>query len=235
MTLERRSRERHEGGYKVYYRLSTRLYPQADEPYAVVPGNLIYGGAWALLPNPAWRHLYLVIAGLDPIGDEEAYLDRIAEDLDGDWDQRADDDDGAIIDPTARAAAIQAKILAAQRVRHPLSVRDLVEYSGLQPSTAVEALRALLVPMFGNRVDARTGQHYPPIALLTRGAPQPQRPTWYAPDRRAWTWRWKGEVMNSPDRLQQERNRLWPPGVERGAQGQLRARRRNSPRLRRGR
>jgi hypothetical protein len=84
MTLERRPRERHEGGYKVYYRLSTKLYPQADEPYAVVPGNLIYGGTWALLPSAAIRHVYLTIAGLDLIGDEEAYLKRIAEDLDGD-------------------------------------------------------------------------------------------------------------------------------------------------------
>jgi hypothetical protein len=185
MTLERRPRERHEGGYKLYYRLSTRLYPQADEPYAVVPGNLVYGGTWAMLPNAAFRHLYLTIAGLDPIGDEEAYLARIAEDIDHDWDRRADDDDRAVADPAARAAAIRAKILAAQRTRNPLSIRDLVEASGLQPSTAVAALRALLVPIFGNRVDERTGRRYPPIALLKQGEVHPGRATWYAPDRQA--------------------------------------------------
>jgi hypothetical protein len=115
----------------VYYRLSTRLYPQADEPYAVVPGNVIYGGTWALLPSAACRHLYLTIAGLDPIGDEEAYLDAIEEALDGNWDRRADDDDGEIADPEARAAVIREKTLAAHRTRHPLSMRDLVEFSGL--------------------------------------------------------------------------------------------------------
>ena len=186
-------------------------------------------------PSPAWRHLYLVIAGLDPIGDEEAYLDRIAEDLDGDWDRRADDDDWAIDDPAERAAAIQAKILAAQRARHPLSIRDLVEASGLQPSTAVEALRALLVPMFGNWVDERTGQHYPPIALLNKVSRSPDARPGMRPTGARGAGRWKCEVMNSPERLQQERDRLWPPGVERWAQGQLRARRRNSQRLRRGR
>ena len=92
----------------------------------------------------------MVIAGLDPIGDEAAYLARIAEDFGGDWDRRADDYDWAIADPAARAAAIQAKILAAQRARHPLSIRDLVEYSGLRRSAVVEALHGLLVPIFGN-------------------------------------------------------------------------------------
>jgi hypothetical protein len=58
---------------------------------------------------------------------------RGGEDLDGDWERRADDDDWAITDPAARAAAIRAKVLAAQRERHPLSIRDLVESSGLQP------------------------------------------------------------------------------------------------------
>ena len=235
MTLERRPRERHEGGYKLYYRLSTRLYPQEDEPYAVVPGNLVYGGTWAMLPNAAFRHLYLTIAGLDPIGDEEAYLARIAEDIDHDWDRRADDDDRAVADPSARAAAIQAKILAAQRARHPLSRRDLGEYSGLGRSAVIEALHALVVPILGSRVDEQTGQWYPPIALVRHGEVQPGRPTWYAPDRRACGWSWPCDLMNAPDQIQKKRDRLWPHVVERWGRGQLRARRRASQRLRQGR
>jgi hypothetical protein len=235
MKMERRPRERHDGGYKTYYRLATTLYPQGDESYAVMPGNLFYGGSWAMLPSAASRHLYLVIAGLDPIGDEQAYLQCIAEDLDGNWDQRADGDDWTITEPAARATAIQTKILAAQRERHPLSIRDLLEYSGLQPSTAVEALHALLVPIFGNCVDERTGQRYPPIALLKRGEPQPRRPTWYAPDRRTWNWWWRDEVLNSPEQCDKARERFWPRVVDRWVLGQLRARRRNSQRLRRGR
>jgi hypothetical protein len=207
MTLKRRPRARHEGGYKLYYRLSTKLYPQAGEPYAAVPGNLIYGGVWSLLPSAACRHLYLVIAGLDPIGDEEAYLDAIEADLDGDWDHRADDDDWDIADPAERAAAVQAKLLAEQRARHPLSMRDLVESSGLQPSTVVKALQRLLAPIFGDRVDER--REHPSIALLKQGEPQPGQPTWYAPDRRAWDWSVKCEVMNSPMRLQMMRDRVW--------------------------
>jgi hypothetical protein len=212
---ERRPRARHEGGYKLYYRLAAGLYPQADEAYAMVPGSLFYGGTWALLPSPAYRHLYVVVACLDPIGDEGAYLARIAEDLQGDWDRCADAQDRAVPDPAARARAIQAKILAAQRGHHPLSIRDLVRYSGLQRSTAVEALRGLLVPMFGNAVDARTKRPSPHIALLKRGAVQPRRPTWYAPDRQAWDWGWISEVMNSPERVRKARDRLWPHLLDR--------------------
>jgi hypothetical protein len=93
-----------------------------------------------------------------------------------------------IADPAARATAIQTKLLAAQRERHPLSIHDLVEYSGLGRSAVIEALRALLVPIFGNSADERTGYRYPPITLVKKGEPLPRRPTWYAPDRRAWNW-----------------------------------------------
>jgi hypothetical protein len=219
MELERRPRARHEGGYKTYFRLAASRYPQADEPYAMLPGNLFYSGTWAVLPSPAYRHLYVVITCLDPIGDEAAYLARIAEDIGGNWDRYADDEAWTIADPAARAVAIQTQMLAAQRARHPLSIRDLVEYSGLQRNTAVEALRGLLVPMFGNYVDPQTGHCYPPIALLKHGEVQPGRPTWYAPDRRAWGWSWRCEVMNARDRVQKARDRLWPHFVERSGRG----------------
>ena len=81
------------GGHKTYYRLAAALYPQGDESYAALPGNLFYGGTWALLPSAAVRHLYTVISGLDPIRDEEAYVERITWDL-GNGDVYTDDDEG---------------------------------------------------------------------------------------------------------------------------------------------
>ena len=195
MTLERRSRARHEGGYKLYYRLSTRLYPQADEPYAVVPSNLIYGGAWALLPNPALRHLYLVIAGLDPIGDEEAYLDRIAEDLDGDWDRRADDDDEAIIDPAERAAAIQAKILAAQRACHPCRYATWWSTPGFNPVRWSKPCMGFWPRYLAT--GSMRGWKTHPLPCSNRVAAG-RTTDLVSPDRRAWTWSVKCEVMNSP-------------------------------------
>jgi hypothetical protein len=184
-----------------------------------MPGNLIYGGTWSLLPSAAFRHLYLVVACLDPIGDEVAYLARIAEDTGGNWDRYADDQAWSIADPVARAAVIQAQLLAAQRERHPVSMRDLAQFSGLQRSTVKEALHGLLTPIFGDLVDARTGQRYPPIALLRRGEAHPGRPTWYAPDRRAWDWSWRCEVLNARDRVQKARDRLWPHFLERRGRG----------------
>jgi hypothetical protein len=61
---ERRSRGQHEGGYMTFYRLAASLYPRRDEPYADIPAHLFYGGTWFLLPSPACRHLYVVLACL---------------------------------------------------------------------------------------------------------------------------------------------------------------------------
>ena len=152
----------------------------------MLPGNLFYGGTWALLPSAAVRHLYTVISGLDPIRDEEAYVERITWDL-GNGDVYTDDDEENLTDPEACKAS---RLLAEQRQRHPLSRRDLVVSSGLHRSTVNEALHALLVPLFGHQADARAGCRLPSIALLKRGKVQPGRPTWYAADRRAWDWWW---------------------------------------------
>ena len=99
------------GAIKLFFDLAATLYPQGDKPYTAVRGNLFYGGTWTVLPSAAYRQLYIVIACLDRIGD---------------------DDDWAISEPAARAVAIQMKLLAEQRERHSLSMRDLVEYARLR-------------------------------------------------------------------------------------------------------
>jgi hypothetical protein len=70
--MKRWPRAKHEGGYKMYYRLATSLYPQDNEPYAKIPAHLFYGGTWFLLPSPAYRHMYVVLICLAPITDEDA-------------------------------------------------------------------------------------------------------------------------------------------------------------------
>jgi hypothetical protein len=210
MELDRRPRSKYEGGHKTYYRLSATFYPREGEPYAVFPGLLAYNGSWSLLPTAAVRHLYLVLSALDPIRDEMGYLRRVNADLGGNWDRYADEDDWAISDPTAREVAIQAKMLARHRASHPLSLRDLVTYSGLQRGTVIEALRVLLTPIFGHEIDAQTGQRVPTIALVTRGEVQPGRPAWYAVDRRAWDCSWSCDMLNAPTRLCKQREYLWP-------------------------
>jgi hypothetical protein len=208
MELDQRPRTKYEGGRKTYYRLAAALYPREGEPYAVLPGNLLYGGTWALLPTAAMRHLYLVISGLDPIRDEKAYLRRIAEDVGEDWDEGSYDD--ALRDPDDREPTVQEETLATQRARHPLSIRDLVACSGLHRGTVIEALRALLEPIIGDEIDELTGDDQPHIALLKRGEVRSGRPTWYAVDRRAWDWCWSCELMNDPEQLLKIRESLWP-------------------------
>jgi hypothetical protein len=184
--VERRPRPQSEGGYRTYYRLATFLHPQGNEPYAKIPARLFYGGTWSLLPSPAYRHLYIVIVCLDPIGDEAAYLSRLAQAIDEDWDRIGDDQDRKIQTPEKRKAVIQAKALARQRAAAPLSTNDLARYSGLRRSTVVEALQALTVPLFGKTIDERTGRKLLDISLIAKGEALPKKPTWYAPDRQAW-------------------------------------------------
>jgi hypothetical protein len=202
-------------------RLAASLYPHGQEPYATIQANLFYGGTWFLLPSPACRHLYVVLACVDPIGDEAAYLTRIAEDIEDDWDKFAEDLEDEVEDDDTRAAAIKALLLAKRRASEPTSLRELARLSGLQRRTVIDALQALTVPMFGNRVV--NGVHEPPIALIAKGAVPPHTPTWYVPDRRAQTWYWHSEFLNVPARVDARRQQLWsgfsPRQVQRKRRG----------------
>lgn len=208
MVMERRPRRKYEGGYKTYYALTTFLYPQGDEAYAEIPANVFYGGTWFMLPSPACRHLYIVLACLDPIGDEDAYLTRIEDAIEGEWDQFAECLDEDVEDDEARASAIRAKLLAKRRASGTLSLSELQQYTGLQRSTVIEALHTLTVPMFGGR--EINGTQYPPIPLIMRGPVSPRTPTWYVPDRRAWRWFWSDKFLNAPEQVETIRHRLWP-------------------------
>jgi hypothetical protein len=207
LEIDKRPRAKHEGGYKTYYRLATSLYPQGDERYAQIPGMLFYGGPWGMLPSPACRHVYVMIACLDPIADEHAYLVRIAVETNDNWDDLRDDEDEAIEDDDKREAAIKAKILAKRRASEPQSISDLVQLSGLQRSTVVTALRVLTTPIFGGK--EINGVQHPPISLLLKGEASPRTPTWYAPDRRAWVWYWESDGLNSRSSAKRKKRRLW--------------------------
>ncbi len=215
--VERRPRPQPAGGYSSYYRLAAFLYPQGDELHVKLPARLFYGGTWSLLPKPAYRHLYIVLACLDPIGDEAAYLSRLAHELDGNWDRMGDDQDQRIEAPEKRKAVIQEKALAKQRGAEPLSTNALVRYSGLRRSTVVEALHALTVPLFGKTIDANTGRKLLDIALVAKGEARPKKPTWYAPDGRAWGAFWPSDFLNAPERVAEARRRFWPHLITRNA------------------
>jgi hypothetical protein len=203
MDVERRPRAKYEGGYKTYYRLAVSLYPHDDELYATIPASLFYGGTWFILPSPACRHLYVVLACLDPIGDEAAYLDRIATDIGDDWYALAEKFEigsEELEDDEALEATVKTVLLAQRRESAVVSLSEMESYAGLPRSTVIEALRVLTTPMFDNRT----------IALIAKGVVLPRTPTWYAPNRQAWTWHWRSEFLNAPERVKAERQQLWP-------------------------
>jgi hypothetical protein len=148
-----------------------------------------------------------MIACLDPIGDERAYLEHIAEKTDEGWGVFADDEDEAIEDDEKRAVAIKAKVLAKRRASEPQSLSDLARFSGLQRSTVVKALQVLTTPIFGDR--EINGVQFLPIPLILKGEAPPRTPPWYAPDRRAWGWYFKSDVLNSPADAERQRWQLW--------------------------
>lgn len=226
MQIRRVPREKYEGGYKTYYRLAAKLYPTGEEedPYAEISGGLIYGGTWSLLPTAAARHMYVVLACLDQIGDEAAYIARIEEDFgslqweDLDfasevWDSLSAQAPRDLADAhvyTAWVEAIKREMLSRRRMANRVSLTELQHLTGLHRGTVIEALQVLTKPIFGNTRDAETGAWTPPIALIAKGKADPRRPTWYAPDRRAGSWYWKPEYLNNPRYAAEMRIRYWP-------------------------
>lgn len=208
LDVRRVPRAKYEGGFRTYYRLSSRLYAPEGEAYAAIPGALIYNGLWSMLPTNAARHVFLVLACLDPIGDEAAYLEKIRTAGDGaepwkdeaipaDWWDRY----------TAEDIAELQRLRFLGRYRRPWSLRELEEATGVHRSTLREALHVLTVPVFGNQPRKDGKRHYPPIYPIARGE---HNPTWYAPDRRAWSWSWKLDFLNDPERVRARQGELWP-------------------------
>jgi hypothetical protein len=183
------AREKHEGGYKVFYRLSATLYARKGERKASLPAGLLYGGTWSMLPTAAARHLYLSIACLDPIDDEEAYLQKIA---------------GIDLESADAQTALEE-----QRARHPLSYRDLERISGLSHSTAVEAVRVLTSAIFGGYNEIETGEWVPPLALVDKRSRSEREPAWYALNREAMTYAFNAATLNSSEFRRSFRSQRW--------------------------
>jgi len=212
LQLKRVPRSDHQGGYQTQYRLRSSLYANERERFVPIRACLFYGGTWAVLPTPAMRHLYIVTACLDPIGDEDRYLEKIKIDgADRDWFNFGSTDldlaDFSGIEEYEEA--VKQRLLDARRSSATVSLSELQRHSGLSRCTVISAIRALLVPIFdANTNDTRPV--YPPIALLKTGDSLPRSPTWYVPDRRVNAQYWKPEFLNDPIKVRDMRRRFWP-------------------------
>lgn len=109
------------------YRLSTTLYRIPGESFTEFGGRLFYGGQWAVLPTNSARHLYVVLACVDPIKNEDAWIA-------GGYD--VDEDD----------SAKRARDLARKREFHRLSITDIGRLMGVPESTALQARDILTTP-----------------------------------------------------------------------------------------
>lgn len=222
MQSRREPREKYLGGYRTWYRLSASLYPtDRDDPYAEIPSSLFYGGAWGILPSAAARHLYVVLACLDPIGNETAYLQSIVEDYHGTspwWDLYYEDphryleydDSAGRYDSKDLEPQLRIDYLAEHRARHPKSLAELADYSGMKRATVSSALKVLTAPVFGGHQRSDSPRLYPRVALVIRGDASARMPTWYVPDRRAHGWTFAISWLNDPEKFKRLQSDRWP-------------------------
>jgi hypothetical protein len=121
-------RRRHPNGGHLY-RLHARMFPQRNERYARIPGALIYGGVWALLPGNSYRHVYLALAARDAVKDPEAY-------------GAGAENEGDITSGNGWKAVVR------MRERHPVMVSQLVRDTGLVRNSVKRALGGLASESF---------------------------------------------------------------------------------------
>lgn len=232
LQIRRKEHTREElSGHRTEYRLSTTLFPRAEEHSVALWGSLFHGGTWMLLPTSACRHLYVVLACLDPVRDEDLYFDTVigAQIRDAKQGKGRHSVDRLRSDHALRGR-IRKRELERLRSQATTSLAHLARMSGLSRDTVIEALKVLERPMpsriyvpapyegvmyAGKRsIRRRMGlkpQFRMPV-LVRRGKAEPRTATWYAPDRTAQQWMWPVGLINN-GRFVRQLRALWA-GVE---------------------
>ena len=176
------------GPGRLEYRLSVSLYRQGDAEYVTLPGMLFYGGHWNLLPLPSARQLYVTLACVQPVRDEDAWVTARG------------------LEPRSldAAVAVQEALEA-----HPLSLAKLATLSGMRRSTVEEALSVLLTPQFQPK--PKEGEPAPEKLGYIASGPADHGMRWFCVESEPQRWFWDAEFLNKPAvAVDADRRRLWP-------------------------
>lgn len=166
-----------------FYRIATSLYAANGEPFALIRGHLLYRGTWGMLPSHAARQLYIALACLDPIHDEEALTDAFEQSHVPDLDEEGDG-----------AAALVAEL----REDRPLTVGNLVWASGMDASSVKRARSALLAPM--HHAVARGGEWVGTEPLFLHGTcPKHGCIPWYSRNPATKDARFSADFLNNAE------------------------------------
>ena len=169
------------GGPKRWaYRLSLCLYAQGRGTFVRFPAAMVYGGMWAYLPTRGARHLFVVIAALDPVLDEAAYRAQIEEF--GEIDPEGDDP------------------VMEQRARHPMSLGRLASATGMVRNAVSEALGILETPVAASTVSGK-----PDLALVTSGPARLRGARWFSPNMAVAETRCRPALLNNREALERDR------------------------------
>jgi hypothetical protein len=181
----------HGGDERQQYRLRTALYGRggAGDPYAVVPAHLFYGGTWFMIPTHAARHLYVTLACLDPLPNEDEALKQKHQ---------------------GEAHESDEQYLDRRRARERYSLEDLADLSGLDRKTLREALGILTRPIFCSGDTKRDD-----IPLIRSGTGRKGNashlPRWYAPHRDAPHYNFDVDDLNaSNSEVRGYQEHTWP-------------------------
>lgn len=173
------------GGHQVWFSLSEKLFPGDGEAFRVIPGDMIYSGTWGVLPTSASRHVYLTLAVLDPVRDEERL-------------KAAFDDQHGIDEPEEQYQKIER-----MREASAVSQSELRRLTGMSRSTLEEALSILITPLFKSRSI--------PLIRTHRGRTGSR---WYSINSEGQTWYFVPDTLNETSGIEVVRRQLWP-GIKR--------------------
>jgi hypothetical protein len=180
-------------GTRHFYQMHPSMYPDNGEEFAQLPAALLYGGTWSLLSTAA-QHLYLVIACLDPIADEEAYIRAV----DIDWDREPTQKDWRNYDDSSVGRLKQLAFLGEMRRRRIVTRATTRDLARLSRSAHRNALKELTSPLPMGDAYSR------PISLVAVGD------QWLAVDRGAWKYAVDADTLNRESAVDSLKKRLFP-------------------------
>ena len=238
LEYETRKRDAREGGFKIYYRLRGDLTGSGGTKgsgFARISGGIFYNGAWSLLPCASARQLYVVIAAMDAVKDEDSYvaaasggrheIQPYSGEHRSEFYYQADEEQYRAERAHARiigagqmcerfdrdnenGIAIARAILTVRREQDAISMSELARLCGFPRSTAIRAIRYLTTPLFGGSQDGGK-VYYAPVPLVEHDR-SPQGTIWYAPNRHAGRWTMGFDRLNDATTRRQIVRARWP-------------------------
>lgn len=188
-----------EGGQLQFYRLHESLYAARQgerytEPFTFLSGRLFYGGVWPMLPDHSARQLYVTLACLQAVHDEQALVDVLEECHVPDLEEEGDGVE---------------QLVNEIRASSPVSMEAMRDLSGLSESAVRDARKVLLLPLVNAERD-RTGNWRGTEPLFIAAASDIPNVRSYSRNATALKAAFSPAFLNSREARREYARRCWP-------------------------